>query len=101
MQSKDIARTDQQRNHIQQPIPTHPPEVDATDEDKVAGMAPLVHDAQHGSTRSDTSEPTGPSNDHTGGPGLGLAPEDQSDEMATTKRVRDTRADDLQDPPRH
>ena len=90
---------DPSRQDIQPPIPTHPADpAEAGDADKVVG-GPSLSDRQPGEPASRPSQiPTGPDYDHVGGPGLGVAPEDGDDgEMATTKRARDSKAEDLQD----
>jgi hypothetical protein len=93
-----MPQIDPSRTDIQPPIPTRPADPAAAgDEDKVAGVAPLVGRPETDQTSAASQTPSGPSIDHVGGPGLGVAPEDEADEMATTRRVRDSQADDPQD----
>lgn len=93
-----MPQIDPSRTDIQPSIPTRPPEpASPEDENKVAGEAPLAGRHATGQTSGASQIPSGPAIDRTGGPGLGVSPEDEQDEMATTKRVQDTRADDPQD----
>ena len=99
-QREAVDRLDPQdpgRDHIQPPIPTHPPDPLASGEaDKVVAPPKPEQDPKT-PPHVNTAIGSGPVYDQVGGAGLGKAPDDNGGESPSTTRDRDTHAVDQQD----
>lgn len=97
MRDDQLDPQDPARDHIQPPIPTHPPDpLAAGDADKIVAP-PAPAQAADAPAPVSTGIGSGPVYDAVGGAGLGTAPGEGGDERPATTRDRDTRAVDQQD----
>jgi hypothetical protein len=89
---------DPDREKIQHPIPTRPPDPALAGEvEKVVGGDPLSGRDPNAPPLVNTGISSGPPIDHVGGAGLGKPPGEGDMATPATTRSQETRADDPQD----